>query len=266
VHLTGVGSCTVTASQAGDSNYSAATVVAQTFSITKANQTIVFAALAAKTFGAADFALSPTASSGLAVSLAASGNCTLSVTSVQLTGVGSCTVTASQAGDASFAAAGAVSQTFAIVKASQTIAFGALANKIYGAANFRVSATASSGLAVSFSASGRCTASGSTVHITGVGSCMLTASQPGNANYATATNVLRRFTIFPKPCTVPKVTGKRPAAAKSALARGHCRAGKVNYAYSAKKKGLVSAQSRRPGRILPASSKINLVVSRGPKR
>jgi beta-lactam-binding protein with PASTA domain len=65
---------------------------------------------------------------------------------------------------------------------------------------------------------------------------------------------------------VPKVTGKRLAAAKSTLARGHCRAGKVSYAYSAKKKGLVSAQSRQPGRILPASSKINLVVSRGPRR
>jgi beta-lactam-binding protein with PASTA domain len=61
------------------------------------------------------------------------------------------------------------------------------------------------------------------------------------------------------------VTGKRLAAAKSALARGHCRAGKVGYAHSAKKKGLVSKQSRRPGRILPASSKINLVVSRGPR-
>ncbi len=265
VHLTGVGSCTVTALQSGDSNNNAAPDVSQSFTIAKASQTITFGPLAGKKFGDADFAVSATASSGLAVSLAVSGNCALSGTTVHITGAGSCVVTASQAGDATYKAAADVQQTVTIAKASQTIAFGALQNKMYGAANFGVSATASSGLVVSFSASGRCTVSGSTVHITGIGSCTLTASQPGNANYAAATNVLRRFTIFPKPCTVPKVTGKRLSAAKSALARGHCRAGKVNYAYSPKKKGLVSSQSRQPGRILPASSKINLVVSRGPR-
>jgi hypothetical protein len=266
VHLTGVGSCTVTASQSGDANNSAAPDVSQSFTIAKANQTITFAALAPKAFGDADFAVSATASSGLAVSLAVRGNCTLSGATVHITGAGSCTANASQPGDANYSAAADVPQTFAIAKASQSIAFGALQNKTYGAANFGVSARASSGLAVLFSASGRCTVSGSTVHIIGVGSCLLTASQPGNANYASATNVLRRFTIVPKPCKVSKVTGKRLAAAKSALARGHCRAGKVNYAYSPKKKGLVSSQSRRPGRILPASSKINLVVSHGPRR
>jgi len=65
---------------------------------------------------------------------------------------------------------------------------------------------------------------------------------------------------------VPKVTGKRLAAAKSALARAHCRTGTVRRAYSRKKKGLVSSQSRRPGRVLPAGSRVNLVVSRGRKR
>jgi beta-lactam-binding protein with PASTA domain len=38
----------------------------------------------------------------------------------------------------------------------------------------------------------------------------------------------------------------------------------VGHAYSRKrKKGTVSSQSRRPGRVLPARSKINLIVSRG---
>jgi beta-lactam-binding protein with PASTA domain len=46
-----------------------------------------------------------------------------------------------------------------------------------------------------------------------------------------------------------------------------CRTGKVGYAYSRKrKKGIVISQSRRPGRVLPARSRINLIVSRGRRR
>jgi hypothetical protein len=60
-----------------------------------------------------------------------------------------------------------------------------------------VSATASSGLPVSFAASGQCTVSGSTVHPTASGSCTITASQTGNANYAAATSVPQTFTINP---------------------------------------------------------------------
>jgi len=50
------------------------------------------------------------------------------------------------------------------------------------------------------------------------------------------------------------------------LARRHCRTGKVSSAYSSKRKGTVAAQSRRAGQVLPAGSKISLVVSRGPRR
>jgi hypothetical protein len=78
---------------------------------------------------------------------------------------------------------------------SQTISFAALGNKTFGDADFTVSATASSGLMVGFTASGRCTVSGSTVHLTGLGSCTITASQAGNSNYDQATPVSQTFTI-----------------------------------------------------------------------
>ena len=66
---------------------------------------------------------------------------------------------------------------------------------------------------------------------------------------------------------MPNVVGKRVAAAKRTIAGKHCRTGKVGYAYSPKRKtGIVISQSRRPGRVLPALSKINLVVSRGRRR
>ncbi len=264
VHITAPGSCTITASQLGDANYNAATAVAQTFSIAKASQSITFAALAGKTWGDADFTVGATASSALPVSFAASGSCTITGATMHITGAGSCTVAASQAGDANYAAAPGVAQTFAIARANQTITFGPLGNKRYGAPNFRVSARASSGLAVSFAARGRCTVRGATVHLTGAGSCTLTANQAGNANYNAAPSVSRSFRIVPQPCRVPNVVGKTLAAAKRVLSQRRCRAGRVSYAYSrGVAKGKVVSQSRRPGKVLSAGSKVNLVVSRG---
>jgi MBG domain/MBG domain (YGX type) len=197
IHITGAGSCTVTASQGGNSNYNAAPDVSRSFSIAKASQTISFAALADKTYGDVDFTVSASASSGLTVSFAATGDCTVSGATVHITGAGSCTVTASQGGNANYNAAPDVSRSFSIAKASQTISFAALADKTYGDADFTVSAPASSGLPVSFSvgASDNCTISGATVHITGAGSCTVTASQGGNSNYNAAADVSRSFSI-----------------------------------------------------------------------
>ncbi len=231
------------------------------------NQTITFGPLAGKTYGDPDFSVSAAASSGLAVSLNASGDCTLSGVTVHLTGAGSCTVTASQPGDADYNPAPDVSRTFAIARAGQSITFGPLAGKTYGDPDFSVSAAASSGLAVSFNASGRCTLGGVTMHLTGAGSCTVTASQPGDANYNPAPDLSRTFSIAPAPCRVPKVVGKRVASAMRTIAKRHCRTGKVGYAFSReRKKGIVISQSRRPGRVLPARSKIDLIVSRGRRR
>jgi hypothetical protein len=270
VHLTGAGSCAITALQPGNADYNAAPSVSRTFAVVKANQTITFAALPGKMYGDPDFAVAATGSSGLTVSLAASGNCTLAGATVHLTGAGACTITASQPGDANYNAAASVSQTIAIAKANQTISFAALANKTYGAPDFTVSATASSGLAVSLAASGRCTVSRATVHLTGAGSCTVTAAQPGDANFNAAATVSQSFAIAKAPvvvrCKVPKVVGKKLAAAKLALKRAHCATGKVSRAYSKKiKKDRVSSQSKRAGRVLPKNTKVNLVVSRGRK-
>ena len=108
---------------------------------------------------------------------------------------GTCTVRYDQAGNASFNPAPQVTESVTAVKINQTITFAALGNKTFGDADFNVSATASSGLAVSFAASGSCTVSGTTVHLTGAGSCTITASQAGNGNFNAAADVPRTFTI-----------------------------------------------------------------------
>jgi hypothetical protein len=195
VTLTAAGSCTITASQAGDATYNAAPDVARTFGIGRQSQTITFGPLADKTAGDLPFAVTATASSGLAVTFAAAGNCTVAGNVVTLTGAGTCTITASQAGDATYNAAPDVARIFNIVKRGQTITFGPLADKALGDPPFAVNATASSGLAVTFTATGGCTVAGNIVTLVAAGTCTITASQPGDATYNAAADVLRSFGI-----------------------------------------------------------------------
>jgi hypothetical protein len=81
------------------------------------------------------------------------------------------------------------------VATAQTITFGPLAPMTLGDLPFSVSATATSGLTVSFAASGACTVNGNLVTITGAGSCTITASQAGNTNYSPAASVSQTFTV-----------------------------------------------------------------------
>ena len=200
VHITGAGSCKVTASQGGNANYNAAPDASQTFAIAKADQTITFPVIGGHVYLDPDFDPGATASSSLQVSysMGAGDPCAIVAGKVHITGAGSCTVTASQAGNNNYNAALDVSRTFTIAKANQTITFGALADKSLGAADFGVSATASSGLTVGFSSltTAVCTMpTATTVHIAGVGTCTIRASQGGNGNYNAAPNIDRSFPV-----------------------------------------------------------------------
>ena len=117
-------------------------------------------------------------------------------------GSGTCVITASKAGDTNYTADTSDPFTVEVHKAAQSIDFGLLADKDYGDPAFTVSATASSSLQVSFGASGKCSIVGTTVEITGAGTCTITASQAGNDNYAAATPASRTFTIAPAIGTV----------------------------------------------------------------
>ena len=87
----------------------------------QASQTISFAPLPVMTYGDPPFTVTATDDSGLAVSFSATGNCSVTNDIVSITGAGSCTITASQSGDASYAAAAEVKQTFTINQASLTV-------------------------------------------------------------------------------------------------------------------------------------------------
>jgi len=119
---------------------------------------------------------------------------------VTLIAAGVCSIQANQPGDGNYAAATPVVQHFTVTPGSQTISFGPLSNVVLGAvAPFAVNATASSGLAVTFTSttSSVCTVTGGTVALVGLGTCGIQAAQAGNANYKAATPVVQLFTVSP---------------------------------------------------------------------
>src|SRR5262249_4351823 len=88
-------------------------------------------------------------------------------------------------------------------KTNQTITFDTLATRTYGDPDFMVSATASSGLTVTFTATTTtCTVSGTTVHIAAAGTCTIRASQAGNASFNAAPDVDQSLVITQKAASV----------------------------------------------------------------
>ena len=212
-HITGAGSCTITASQAGNGNYNPASSVDRTFAIAKADQTITFRGHRAEDLWRCRLQPAASASSGLSVSFSAAGDCNVAlVPRSQMTVARQLHLTASQAGNANYNPATNVDRTLAIAKADQTITFAAIAAKTYGDADFNLTASASSGLSVSFSATGDCTVvAGPKAHITGAGSCTITASQAGNANYNAAPGVDRIVTINKAGTSVTVASSANPS-------------------------------------------------------
>ena len=82
-------------------------------------------------------------------------------------------------------------------KLDQTITFGALDSKLLGSGTFALTATASSGLAVTYTSSNPAvaTVSGSTVTLVSVGTTVIPASQGGNATYNAAVPVPQTLTV-----------------------------------------------------------------------
>jgi hypothetical protein len=87
-------------------------------------QTITFDPIADKVYGDPAFSANATASSGLPVSLSATGQCTVAGSMISITAAGACTITAQQAGNADYQPAEDVVRSFAIAKAPATITIG----------------------------------------------------------------------------------------------------------------------------------------------
>jgi large repetitive protein len=209
--ISGTGTCSVIASQAGNNSYTAAPTVTQTVIATLASQTIAFTQSApAQAPYNSSFTVAASASSGQPVSFSSSGVCSnMGATFTMTNGVGTCTVIANQSGNANYQAAPAVTETTVADKPAQTVTFtGAPATAPYQS-TFTVTATTNSGITPAITAAGSCSISGTTVSMTsGTGPCTMTAKWAGNTDYL-ATTVTQTTTAEK---LVSPVTWTAPAA------------------------------------------------------
>ncbi|HEY0742248.1 MAG TPA: hypothetical protein VGD40_12330 [Chryseosolibacter sp.] len=199
ITIVGLGTTDITASQGGDATYNPATPVVRTLVVTKADQTITFSPLSAKTVIDPGFEVVASSSSGLPLSFSSSDPsvATIEGNVITIVGIGSTDITASQLGNATYNAAVPVIRTLVVTKAPQIITFGELSNKSVGDAAFEISASATSGLPVTFSSlnTSVATISGNLVTIVGPGTARIKAEQIGDATYAAADPVERTLIV-----------------------------------------------------------------------
>ena len=121
----------------------------------------------------------------------------------------SASMTLSGAAAANYSLTQPTGLTATINKANQTISFSALASKTTSSAPFTLTATASSGLEVSYASSDASVATnvGSTLTIIGEGSTIITASQAGNDNYNAARDTTQTQVVTTGPLAAWDVNG-----------------------------------------------------------
>ncbi|HEY3321297.1 MAG TPA: kelch repeat-containing protein [Planctomycetota bacterium] len=207
ITITGAGLVTVRASQAGNTNYSAAPDVDQSFTVAKATQAIAFAALSGKTYGDAPFTVSATGgASGNPVTFAiASGPATATGTNgstITITGAGLVTVRASQAGNTNYSAAADVDQSFTVAKASATVTLGSLKQTYDGTAKSATATTTPVGLTVDITYGGSTPAPSNPGSYTVVGA-VNDANYQGSASGVLVINAVPTVTASASPASGP---------------------------------------------------------------
>ena len=214
----GAPACSVIASQAGNSNYTAATPVTKTVNLTLTTPTVTFTGAPSSAAYNSHFTVATTTNASTTAVITSSGACSNTGTAVTMTsGTGACSLTATWAADSNYSGATA-SQSTTATPIAQTITF--TTNPPASAAyksSFTVAATGgASGNAVTFTSSGACSNAGATYTMTNAtGTCSVTASQAGNTNYSAATPVTQSVTA-----TGPSVTVSPSSISFGTVAQG----------------------------------------------
>ncbi len=231
------GTCSITASQDGDATYANARSVTRFIAVSSATpRTIDFPAIANQELakdGNGDpipetitptITVSPVGTPYL-VSPTSKEVCEISGNSISAKAPGTCTVIAKVDEETTVSsqyrgfsgyrlssgttyAPAQKSRSFVITstKTSQTITFSdPSAMDLAGTTTQSLSATASSGLTVSFTSNDTsvCTVSGSTVTALTTGTCSITANQSGDSTYSAATPVTKTFSVTNTPASPP---------------------------------------------------------------
>ena len=165
------------------------------------SQTLAFTSSAPSNavYNGATYSMSATATSGLQVTFGttAPSVCAVVGSITSFVGVGTCSVTADQGGNAGFSAAPQVTQTFSVDKAVQTIVFTSVppSPAYVGTAYSASAAGGASGNPIVFGSltPAVCSVTGVAVALDAVGGCIIAADQAGDANYAAAPRVTQTF-------------------------------------------------------------------------
>ena len=188
--FTGAGDVLVVASQAGDANWNPAAEVTNVYTVGKAAAQVYLLDLAQTYDGAAKSVTATTMPAGLTVEFTYDGHAWAP------TNAGSYAVTGT-VNDANYE--GSASDTLTINKAGQTLAdFLPTNGSVFVVTDdVGLSATASSGLAVSFATNGGpgVISDGTNLTFTGAGEVLVVASQPGDANWDPAADVTNTYTV-----------------------------------------------------------------------
>ena len=208
VSFTGVGTCVVDFTDAGNTNYVSAST-SQSFTVSKGVPVVTFSTSAPTnaTIGGATYTPQATSTSSDSVTISldpTSTGCALNSGVVSFTGAGTCVVKASDAGNANYQSASST-QSFTVSKGTPVISVSTSAptSAVVGGATYTPRATASSGDSVTISldpTSTGCALNSGVVSFTGVGTCVVKASDAGNANYQSASST-QSFTVSAPPMT-----------------------------------------------------------------
>lgn len=202
---------TFTVSITGSNSFGSAS---GTFDITIASgtQTLTFANPGTKAMSSTPYVLTATASSRLAPTFTSSTPLTCSVDGLNLTTIstGLCTIKASQAGSASYAAAADVTQSFSITKGTQAALTVSSTAALYGAGLALVTVGGSGTGAVTYAVttvgSANCSLvspSSTSLIFTSVGTCAVTATKGGDASYNAISSSATTITISANPARTP---------------------------------------------------------------
>lgn len=199
--VNGAGTVTLIATNAGTANYNPAGAT-RTVTVAKADQTIAFGALSNQVFARGKtFTLSASSSARLSVAFTSLNTDVVTIAGnvATLRSGGTAMIRATQAGNANFYAADPVERELVVTATSQTINFTQPVTPQIFAANktFRLSATATSGLTVSFESSNTnvVTVAGNAATIRGSGTVEITARQGGNASFTPAPEIKRTVVV-----------------------------------------------------------------------
>ncbi|MGA2352483.1 MAG: pectinesterase family protein [Terracidiphilus sp.] len=234
--ITGAGTATIAANQAGNTDYSAAPQVTQSIQIGGASQAITFTdnlPVAATYHAGLSYPISATGGlSGNPVTFTlttvpVTGVATLSNGLLTITGVGTATIAANQAAGAGYSAAPQVTQSIQINSGSQAITFtdSLPASVTYSSTilTYAISATGGlSGNPVTFTlttvpTTGVATLSNGLLTITGVGTATIAANQAAGAGYSAAPQVMQSIQVTEAPSGVSLTSNVNPTMVKNAI-------------------------------------------------